>query len=145
MTISLRLHQKWTNLGRWTPLSKSPYDITSCWLAALRKPRCTSHFNYKQTFLASISHRKTAQSTVAENSLTAYDRFCPSWGSSGKCSPRVSVNLVFWVPGESLAKKNKLGEHEGWYTARLPKSRQGKLRGQGRIRTTDLPGSKFAL
>ncbi|KAG5442915.1 hypothetical protein CSKR_107403 [Clonorchis sinensis] len=28
--------------------------------------------------------------------------------------------------------------HEGWDTARLPKPRQGKSRGRGRVRTTDL-------
>ncbi|KER25293.1 LOW QUALITY PROTEIN: hypothetical protein T265_14240 [Opisthorchis viverrini] len=37
-----------------------------------------------------------------------------------------------------------LKEHEGWDTARLPKPRQGKSRGRGRVRTTDLPVSKFA-
>ncbi|KER31791.1 hypothetical protein T265_02023 [Opisthorchis viverrini] len=31
------------------------------------------------------------------------------------------------------------GKHEGWDTARLPKPRQGKSRGRGRARTTDLP------
>ncbi|KER28054.1 hypothetical protein T265_13670, partial [Opisthorchis viverrini] len=31
-----------------------------------------------------------------------------------------------------------LREHEGWDTARLPKPRQGKSSGGGRIRTTDL-------
>ncbi|KER23343.1 LOW QUALITY PROTEIN: hypothetical protein T265_14657 [Opisthorchis viverrini] len=36
-------------------------------------------------------------------------------------------------------------KHEGWDTARLPKPRQGKSRGGGRIRTTDLPVSKLAL
>ncbi|KAG5453059.1 hypothetical protein CSKR_106226 [Clonorchis sinensis] len=36
-------------------------------------------------------------------------------------------------------------KHEGWDTARLPKPRQGKSRGGGRVRTTDLPVSKFAL
>ncbi|KER26509.1 hypothetical protein T265_06232 [Opisthorchis viverrini] len=36
-------------------------------------------------------------------------------------------------------------KHEGWDTARLPKPRQGKSSGGGRIRTTDLPVSKFAL
>ncbi|KAG5449335.1 hypothetical protein CSKR_108423 [Clonorchis sinensis] len=32
---------------------------------------------------------------VAENSSTTHDRFRPSWGSSGRRSSRVSVNLVF--------------------------------------------------
>ncbi|KAG5441877.1 hypothetical protein CSKR_106323 [Clonorchis sinensis] len=31
---------------------------------------------------------------VAESSLTAHDRFGPSWGSSGRRSPRVSVNQL---------------------------------------------------
>ncbi|KER31599.1 hypothetical protein T265_02235 [Opisthorchis viverrini] len=34
---------------------------------------------------------------VAENSATAHDRFRPSWGSSGKRSPRVSVNIMFYI------------------------------------------------
>ncbi|KAG5452193.1 hypothetical protein CSKR_104293 [Clonorchis sinensis] len=36
-------------------------------------------------------------------------------------------------------------KHEGWNTAWLPKPRQGTLRSRGRVRTTDLPVSKFAL
>ncbi|KER28433.1 hypothetical protein T265_04741 [Opisthorchis viverrini] len=36
-------------------------------------------------------------------------------------------------------------KHEGWDTARLPKPRQGKSSGGGRIRTMDLPVSKVAL
>ncbi|KAG5442536.1 hypothetical protein CSKR_108731, partial [Clonorchis sinensis] len=34
---------------------------------------------------------------VAENSSTAHDRFRPSWGSSGRRSPRVSINLMFYL------------------------------------------------
>ncbi|KAG5453088.1 hypothetical protein CSKR_106260, partial [Clonorchis sinensis] len=34
---------------------------------------------------------------VAENSSTAHHRFCPSWGSSGRRSPRVSVKLMFYL------------------------------------------------
>ncbi|KAG5453038.1 hypothetical protein CSKR_107543 [Clonorchis sinensis] len=34
---------------------------------------------------------------VAENSPTTHDRFRPSWGSSGRRSPRVSVNLMFYL------------------------------------------------
>ncbi|KAG5445494.1 hypothetical protein CSKR_100982, partial [Clonorchis sinensis] len=36
-------------------------------------------------------------------------------------------------------------KHEAWDTAKLPKPRQGKSRGRGRVRTTDLPIGKFAL
>ncbi|KAG5442525.1 hypothetical protein CSKR_113378 [Clonorchis sinensis] len=34
---------------------------------------------------------------VAENSSIAHERFRPSWGSSGRRSPRVSVNLMFYL------------------------------------------------
>ncbi|KER27808.1 hypothetical protein T265_13728, partial [Opisthorchis viverrini] len=34
---------------------------------------------------------------VAKDSSTVHDRFRPSWGSSGRCSPRVSVNLMFYL------------------------------------------------
>ncbi|KER31777.1 hypothetical protein T265_12907, partial [Opisthorchis viverrini] len=34
---------------------------------------------------------------VAENSSTAHDRFRPSWGSSDRRRPRVSVNLMFYL------------------------------------------------
>ncbi|KAG5453326.1 hypothetical protein CSKR_104399, partial [Clonorchis sinensis] len=34
---------------------------------------------------------------VAESSSTAHDRFLPSWGSSGRSSPPVSVNLMFYL------------------------------------------------
>ncbi|KER31499.1 hypothetical protein T265_02269 [Opisthorchis viverrini] len=38
---------------------------------------------------------RTFQS-VAGNPSTAHDRSCPSWGSTGRRSPRVSVNLMFY-------------------------------------------------
>ncbi|KER28337.1 hypothetical protein T265_04798 [Opisthorchis viverrini] len=34
---------------------------------------------------------------VCESSSITHDRFCPSWGSSVKRSPRVSVNLMFYL------------------------------------------------
>ncbi|KAG5445312.1 hypothetical protein CSKR_105797 [Clonorchis sinensis] len=34
---------------------------------------------------------------VAENSSPAHHRFRPSWGSSGRRGPRVSVNLMFYL------------------------------------------------
>ncbi|KER27927.1 hypothetical protein T265_05132 [Opisthorchis viverrini] len=43
---------------------------------------------------------------VAENSSTAHDRFRPSWGSSGRLSPRVSVNLMFCLnPNWTVSEK----------------------------------------
>ncbi|GAA53029.1 hypothetical protein CLF_109371 [Clonorchis sinensis] len=36
-------------------------------------------------------------------------------------------------------------KHEGWDTARMPKPRQGKSSGRGRVRTTDLPVYPRAL
>ncbi|KER30578.1 hypothetical protein T265_13161, partial [Opisthorchis viverrini] len=44
---------------------------------------------------------------VAENSSTAHDRFRPSWGSSGRRSPRVCVNLMFYL--NSNCKKGETG------------------------------------
>ncbi|KER23997.1 hypothetical protein T265_08241 [Opisthorchis viverrini] len=35
-------------------------------------------------------------------------------------------------------------EHEGWDNARLPRPKERKSRGEGRVRTTDLPVSRFA-
>ncbi|KAG5452645.1 hypothetical protein CSKR_114247 [Clonorchis sinensis] len=35
--------------------------------------------------------------------------------------------------------------HEGWDSARSPKPKQGKSRGRGGVRTTDIPVSKFAF
>ncbi|KER22199.1 hypothetical protein T265_09652 [Opisthorchis viverrini] len=34
---------------------------------------------------------------VAENPSTAHDQFRPLWGSSGSCSPRISVNLMLYL------------------------------------------------
>ncbi|KER33569.1 hypothetical protein T265_00668 [Opisthorchis viverrini] len=42
------------------------------------------------------AHQGTAHN-VAENSSTAHDRFRPSWVSSGRRSPRVSVNPKWTV------------------------------------------------
>ncbi|KAG5454742.1 hypothetical protein CSKR_104349, partial [Clonorchis sinensis] len=39
----------------------------------------------------------TSLKAVAENSSTAHDRFYPSWGSSDRRSPRVFVNLMFYL------------------------------------------------
>ncbi|KER19918.1 hypothetical protein T265_11422 [Opisthorchis viverrini] len=40
---------------------------------------------------------KAALYFVVENSSTAHDQFHPSWGSSGRRSPRVSVNLMLYL------------------------------------------------
>ncbi|KAG5450534.1 hypothetical protein CSKR_101698 [Clonorchis sinensis] len=44
-----------------------------------------------------IQLKHTTNEEVAENSSTAHDRFRPSWGSSGRRSPQVSVNLMFYL------------------------------------------------
>ncbi|KER24934.1 hypothetical protein T265_07499 [Opisthorchis viverrini] len=44
-----------------------------------------------KTFIKETTHK------FAENSSTAHDRFRPSWSSSGRRSPRVSVNLMFYL------------------------------------------------
>ncbi|KER33697.1 hypothetical protein T265_00576 [Opisthorchis viverrini] len=97
---------------------------------------------------------------VAEKSSTAHDRFRPSWGTSD-CFREIQYNhlqidLVFTrdsrvkksfscstLPVPNCHATRRL--HEGSDTARLPRPRQGKSRGRGRVRTTDLQVSKFAL
>ncbi|KER22682.1 LOW QUALITY PROTEIN: hypothetical protein T265_14800 [Opisthorchis viverrini] len=54
---------------------------------------------------------------VAENYSTSHDRFRRSWGSLGKCSPRVSVNLMSylnpnWTVCAYLMNPNWKGETE---------------------------------
>ncbi|KAG5451073.1 hypothetical protein CSKR_105579, partial [Clonorchis sinensis] len=41
--------------------------------------------------------QEQSKRNVAETSSTAHDRFRPSWGSSGRRSPRFSVNCMFHV------------------------------------------------
>ncbi|KAG5448238.1 hypothetical protein CSKR_105737 [Clonorchis sinensis] len=47
----------------------------------------------------------------------------------------VGAKRTFPVPSCHATQR----KHEGWDTARVPKPRQGKSRGRGRVRTTDLP------
>ncbi|KER21641.1 hypothetical protein T265_10085 [Opisthorchis viverrini] len=59
------------------------------------KPNCTKSAKY--THLHYVIINETTHK-VAENSPTAHDRFRPSAsGSSGRRSPRVSVNLMFFL------------------------------------------------
>ncbi|KAG5455111.1 hypothetical protein CSKR_107368 [Clonorchis sinensis] len=44
-----------------------------------------------------LSTERETTHKVAENSSTAHDRFRPSWSSSGRRSPRISVNLMFYL------------------------------------------------
>ncbi|KAG5443317.1 hypothetical protein CSKR_107291 [Clonorchis sinensis] len=78
---------------------------------------------------------------VAENSSTAHDRFRPSWGSSGRRSPRVSVNLMFYLNMFYLKKKGDnqiLGEQwlEREFTDR-------KFRGSSQTSASRLPLSRL--
>ncbi|KER34009.1 hypothetical protein T265_00203 [Opisthorchis viverrini] len=47
--------------------------------------------------LNECSEQQETTHKVTENSLTVHDRFRPSWGSSGRRSLRVSVNLMFYL------------------------------------------------
>ncbi|KER21199.1 hypothetical protein T265_15148, partial [Opisthorchis viverrini] len=51
---------------------------------------------YKVCFVLLLA-RYSRHRSVAEDSSTAHDRFRPSWGSSGRRGPRVSVNLMFYL------------------------------------------------
>ncbi|KAG5446395.1 hypothetical protein CSKR_113784 [Clonorchis sinensis] len=50
----------------------------------------------------------------AENSLTAYDRFRPSWGSSGGRSPRVSVNFMFYLGPDCTTFSVSIESNRTW-------------------------------
>ncbi|KAG5442909.1 hypothetical protein CSKR_107397 [Clonorchis sinensis] len=47
-----------------------------------------------ETMALAIIFIKETTHKAAENSSTAHDRFRPSWGSSGRRSPRASVSLM---------------------------------------------------
>ncbi|KAG5441027.1 hypothetical protein CSKR_101255 [Clonorchis sinensis] len=63
----------------------------------------------------SVSNKEKSRSypithKVAEKSSTAHHRFRPSWGSSGRHSARVSINLMFYLKSDctNLAKYTHL-------------------------------------
>ncbi|KAG5441571.1 hypothetical protein CSKR_111421 [Clonorchis sinensis] len=58
-------------------------------------PGCSSCYDIRD--IAIHVHTQCTTHKVAENYSTAHDRFWPSWSSSGRCSPRVSVNLMFYL------------------------------------------------
>ncbi|KAG5441313.1 hypothetical protein CSKR_113671 [Clonorchis sinensis] len=47
--------------------------------------------------ISEISQYNCTTHKVAENSSAAHDRCRPSWDSSGRRSPRVPVNLMFYL------------------------------------------------
>ncbi|KAG5443195.1 hypothetical protein CSKR_110543 [Clonorchis sinensis] len=70
----------------------------------LHKFRNRSHFSrdakriYEKTYYAHASSVLSGVTVVVtENSSTAQDRFRPSWCSSGRRSPRVSANLMYYL------------------------------------------------
>ncbi|KER22257.1 hypothetical protein T265_09619 [Opisthorchis viverrini] len=48
-------------------------------------------------YITSGFFMKETTHEVAENSSTAHDRFRPSWGSSVRRSPLVSINIMFYL------------------------------------------------
>ncbi|KAG5450921.1 hypothetical protein CSKR_107874 [Clonorchis sinensis] len=81
------------------PFSCSPLSVTSCH-ATRRKHegRDTDRLpKPRQGESRGRGRIPTTDLPAVENSSTAHDRFRPSWGSSGRRSPRVSVNLRFYL------------------------------------------------
>ncbi|KAG5441411.1 hypothetical protein CSKR_107685 [Clonorchis sinensis] len=68
--------------------------ISTCFLPIVLKYTCTS---IKQT-----THR------VAENSSTAHDRFCPSWGSMSRRTRPFSVYVMFYVCGSNPTSGSRI-------------------------------------
>ncbi|KAG5453593.1 hypothetical protein CSKR_109546 [Clonorchis sinensis] len=58
---------------------------------------------------------------TAENSSTANDQFRPSWGSSGRCTPRVSISLMFYLNANSTVfREIHSSSHQAWRTDQQP-------------------------
>ncbi|KAG5455058.1 hypothetical protein CSKR_109924 [Clonorchis sinensis] len=66
-------------------------------IPALVRPSCGMAFRHRKGSKAERTISNHVDWSVAENSSTAHDRFRPSWSSSGRRSPRVSVNLMFYL------------------------------------------------
>ncbi|KER24004.1 hypothetical protein T265_08248 [Opisthorchis viverrini] len=65
-----------------------------------------THLQINLVFTVLYIFIKETTHKVAENSSTAHHRFRPTWGSSGRRSPRVSVNLMFyWNPNWTIFEK----------------------------------------
>ncbi|KER20379.1 hypothetical protein T265_15326, partial [Opisthorchis viverrini] len=65
------------------------------------------------TVLASCSQQSLIKETTnkaAENASTAHNRFRPSSGSSGRRSPRLSGNLIFYLNQNWTVFENKINE-----------------------------------
>ncbi|KER33578.1 hypothetical protein T265_00676 [Opisthorchis viverrini] len=68
----------------------------------------------------SLFVNKETTHKVAENSSKAHDRFRPSWGSSGRRSPRVSVNLMIYLnPNCTVFEKGETGANQFGFHGRL--------------------------
>ncbi|KAG5453958.1 hypothetical protein CSKR_110042 [Clonorchis sinensis] len=70
----------------WNPAESPVCDVSRQLNVLHQAASCSSCYDIRDI----VTH-------VAENSSTAHDRFRPSWGSSGRRNPRVSVNLMFYL------------------------------------------------
>ncbi|KAG5443473.1 hypothetical protein CSKR_101031 [Clonorchis sinensis] len=70
----------------WNPAESPVFDVSRQLNVLHQAASCSSCYDIRDIAIH-----------VAENSSTAHDRFRPSWGSSGRRSPRVSVNLMFYL------------------------------------------------
>ncbi|KAG5445570.1 hypothetical protein CSKR_106924 [Clonorchis sinensis] len=58
---------------------------------------CASRLPAKKRLIGDELYETINETNDAENSSTAHDRFRSFWDSSGRSSPRVSVNLMFYL------------------------------------------------
>ncbi|KER19713.1 LOW QUALITY PROTEIN: hypothetical protein T265_15468 [Opisthorchis viverrini] len=103
--------------------------------SATRLPRSKFGYHQPRHIYTSHGHRR----------FLSCPRSPMSIGSSTAARNRMAVFEKNRPAVEPFRCHATLRLHEGWDTARLPKPRQGKSRGRGQVRTTDLLISKFAL
>ncbi|KAG5444263.1 hypothetical protein CSKR_104530, partial [Clonorchis sinensis] len=80
----------------WNPAESPVCDVSRPLNVLHQAASCSSCYDIRDIAIYVYSQRTTHK--VAENPSTAHDRFHPSAsGSSGRRSPRVSVNLMFYL------------------------------------------------
>ncbi|KER29238.1 hypothetical protein T265_04086 [Opisthorchis viverrini] len=72
-------------------------DLTECLVYDIPQLKVLHKDRFMFQFIRYSRYSKEPTHKVAENASTAHDQFCPSWGSSGKRSPRVSVKPMFYI------------------------------------------------
>ncbi|KAG5454519.1 hypothetical protein CSKR_104873 [Clonorchis sinensis] len=99
-TVFRELHSSANHFGfcerlTWNPAESPVCDVFRQLNVLHQAASCSSCYDIRD--IAIHVYKLCTTHKNAENYSTAHDRFRPSWGSSGRRSPRVSVNLMFYL------------------------------------------------